>query len=238
MRKNTKNMLLIGVICGLVLWAFPVFSWPVPDTGQTACYNADGTTITCPESGQPFAGQDGNNLINPPSFTKLDASGNELADSAASWVMVRDNVTGLVWEVKTDDGTIHDKDNTYTWYDPNPETNGGSAGTNIGDNNSNAFIDAINTSNFGGYSDWRIPTRKELRSIAIYGWSGPSIKPSFFPNTKSSKYWSSTTHSQYNDWAWAINFSDGDVFRATKYNGCSYTSCINYYFIRAVRGGD
>jgi hypothetical protein len=26
--------------------------------------------------------------------------------------MIRDNVTGLIWEVKTDDGTIHDKDHT------------------------------------------------------------------------------------------------------------------------------
>jgi len=30
---------------------------------------------------------------------------------------VRDNVTGLIWENKTDDGTIHDKNNQYTWYD-------------------------------------------------------------------------------------------------------------------------
>ena len=31
--------------------------------------------------------------------------------------MVRDKVIGQVWEVKTDDGAVHDKDNTYTWQD-------------------------------------------------------------------------------------------------------------------------
>jgi hypothetical protein len=28
---------------------------------------------------------------------------------------ITDNTTGLMWEKKSDDGTIHDKDNTYTW---------------------------------------------------------------------------------------------------------------------------
>jgi hypothetical protein len=28
---------------------------------------------------------------------------------------VTDTRTGLMWEQKTDDGSIHDKDNVYTW---------------------------------------------------------------------------------------------------------------------------
>src|ERR1051325_2383439 len=28
---------------------------------------------------------------------------------------VKDNLTGLQWEQKTDDGTVHDKDNGYAW---------------------------------------------------------------------------------------------------------------------------
>jgi hypothetical protein len=31
--------------------------------------------------------------------------------------MVRDNVTGLIWEVKTNDESMHNKDKTYTRYD-------------------------------------------------------------------------------------------------------------------------
>jgi hypothetical protein len=45
--------------------------------------------------------------------------------------MVKDNVTGLIWEMKTSKDAVknytdpHDADNTYTWYDSNPATNGG-----------------------------------------------------------------------------------------------------------------
>jgi len=61
--------------------------------------------------------------------------GNDLPDSATEWVMVRDNLTGLIWEIKQagddvqDYSNPHDADNTYTWYDSNPDTNGGYAGT-------------------------------------------------------------------------------------------------------------
>ena len=98
-----------------------------PDTGQEKCYDND-TEIPCPNPGEPFFGQDASYSINPPSFTKLDTQGNPLPLTSTEWVMVKDNVTGLIWEVKTDDGSIHDKDNRYDWYDSNPETNGGNAG--------------------------------------------------------------------------------------------------------------
>jgi len=57
------------------------------------------------------------------SFTKLDGLGNDPSNDAPAWAMVRDNVTGLIWEVKQSrDGVKnyadpHDADNTYTWYD-------------------------------------------------------------------------------------------------------------------------
>jgi hypothetical protein len=47
-----------------------------------------------------------------------DAPRSALPDSAGSWAMVRDNGTGLIWEIKTNkDGTKnytnpHDADNT------------------------------------------------------------------------------------------------------------------------------
>ena len=81
--------------------------WPIPDSGQTKCYN-DTAEISCPAPGEDFYGQDAQYTTNPRSYTKLDAGGNDLPDSAASWTMVRDNVTGLIWEVKTDDGSVHD----------------------------------------------------------------------------------------------------------------------------------
>jgi len=75
------------------------YSWPIPDTGQTKCYD-NKNEIPCPNPGEPFYGQDGNYIINPKSYTKLDEKGNELPDDATSWVMIRDNVTGLTQEHK------------------------------------------------------------------------------------------------------------------------------------------
>jgi len=98
------------------------FAGPVPDTGQTQSYT-------------DTFGEDSDYLINPPSYTKLDSQGNPLPDSATEWVMVRDNMTGLIWEVKQNQDGVkdysnpHDADNTFTWYDSNPETNGGYEGT-------------------------------------------------------------------------------------------------------------
>ncbi len=72
-----------------------------------------------PASGEDFHGQDAQYVTNPRSYTKLDASGNDLPDSAASWTMVRDNVTGLIWEVKQakdgvkDYSNPHDADNIW-----------------------------------------------------------------------------------------------------------------------------
>ena len=49
------------------------------------------------------------------SYTKLDVDGNDLSASAVSWSCVRDNITGFIWEIKTDDGGVRDKDNKYFW---------------------------------------------------------------------------------------------------------------------------
>ena len=41
-------------------------------------------------------------------FTKLDVDGRVLPTEAEQWHCVQDNVTGLVWEIKTNDGGLHD----------------------------------------------------------------------------------------------------------------------------------
>ncbi|MEJ2166241.1 MAG: hypothetical protein P8X90_11970, partial [Desulfobacterales bacterium] len=74
----------------------------LPDTGQTSSYT-------------DTFGEDSDYSINPPAYTKLDASGSALDVGAADWTTVRDDVTGLIWEVKTrNDQGIHDRNNHYT----------------------------------------------------------------------------------------------------------------------------
>jgi hypothetical protein len=176
------------------------------------------------------------------SYTKLDGSGNTLLDSATSWIMVKDNVTGLVWEMKTNEDGVenysdpHDADNTYTWYDSNPATNGGNAGTPGTGTDTEDFIKALNDARYGGYSDWRMPTIKELAYIVNYSipYPGPTIDTGYFPNTAASWYWSSTTSANNTNYAWGVNFYDGNASGVgsgpSDYKG-------NSSYVRAVRGG-
>jgi hypothetical protein len=194
------RMTKIEILSFLLVMAIPIcaFSWPIPDTGQTKCYNDSGE-IPCPALGEAFYGQDASYTINPPSYTKLDANGNDLPNDATQWVMVRDNVTGLIWEAKQakddtpDYANPNDADNIYTWYDSNPETNGGDAGAPGDGTDTEDFINALNAANFGGYSDWRLPNIKELSSIFDFGQVNPSIDTAYFPDMIADYYWSSTT---------------------------------------------
>jgi hypothetical protein len=223
---------IIGLAVALILvLAGMAFAWPIPDTGQTKCYSVTGE-IPCPQPGELYYGQDGNYSANPMSFTKLDANGNPLPDSSLSWLMVRDNVTGLIWAVKQNKDGVknysnpHDADNTYTWYDSNPATNGGNAGTPGDGTDTEDFIKALNDANFGGHSDWRMPTRKEMHTIMDYSsYQNPPINITFFPDADwASRWW--TSDSSGAEIAWFVRVVGKD----------EQFSKSGYYYVRAVRG--
>lgn len=147
---------------------------------------------------------------------------------------IKDNVTGLMWEQKTEDG-LQDKDNTYAWYNTDPATNGGDAGEENKDGtgctgsvcNTQDFIAKLNEKNYCGYNDWRLPTKHELESIVDYGGKQPTIH-SVFLGQQSAFYWSSSPNANGNGNAWGVYFGDG-----TDYYG-NYNKAYNNY-VRAVR---
>ena len=144
---------------------------------------------------------------------------------------VYDNQTGLEWEKKTDDNSIHDKDNAYTW------TDGGDG--DFTDPDGTAYTNFLATLNdcesdngvtisggFDDHCDWRLPGIDELKTIVDCGFS-PCIDPVFGP-TAASFYWSSTSIASGPTLAWFVDFLNGIVLLDSKPFD---------YHVRAVRGG-
>lgn len=88
------------------------------------------------------------------------------------------------------------------------------------------------TSELCGHSDWRLPNRNELRSLANYGQSNVAnwLNAQGFSNVTVEGYWSSTTYAGGTGNAWYVNLS-GTVF-----SGYSKTNATSFY-IWPVRGG-
>jgi hypothetical protein len=155
----------------------------------------------------------------------------------------RDNVTGLIWEVKTADGGLHDQNDTYFWYNTNSATNGGAVGyDNPGATcegyiagqpatycNTEAFVARVNAAGWCGKNDWRMPTRKELQGIVSYDRVAPTIDTAYFPNTPTdSAVWSGSPYANYSSYAWYVDFFDGNSYFNYRYYD---------YQVRLVRGG-
>jgi hypothetical protein len=182
-------------------------------TGQTKCWPTTG--INDPEIPCAGTGQDGEFQIG------LARSYTDNADGT-----ITDNATGLMWEkLVNQDFTpnasdLHDADNPY-----NPWA---AALQKIAD---------LNAANFAGYSDWRLPNIKELRSLAFFGASNPAIDSAFNnaganSRTRPATYWSSTTFPSQPFLAWAVGFTTAVSSLIPKTSAANNFCC----FVRAVRG--
>ncbi|WGZ94432.1 MAG: DUF1566 domain-containing protein [Candidatus Thiothrix putei] len=196
-------------------------------TGQDGHVGRD---VTHPDNSDGHAGF---------SFTKIGTNGRTLAiqdqlwsdwgseSMGLKWSCVKDNVTGLIWEVKqsTPDGRdavdahpypLHDPDDTYTW------------------NNAGAYVKQVNTKGWCGANDWRLPTINELESITDLGRSYPSLDMAYFPNTafpstavsSSSPHWSATPSGATKAWKLYASFG---VRMTDERSGSAY--------VRLVRSG-
>lgn len=223
-------VLAVGLPCGAT-----AMQWP--DTAQETCYN-NNNPIPCPaEKTADFHGQDAQFQGPTRSYTKLGHGGVELDDSATDWIMVRDNVTGLVWEVKENNDGLedynnpHDADNKYCWCDSTAEKPGRCNDSVYCPSDTELFLEALNSINFGGYSDWRMPTIRELSTL-IYNGAKPLVDWTYFPHAKSAAYWSLTGEAENNNYsAWVMYFSAGTTY--------TYHKSANAleFNVRAVRGG-
>lgn len=170
-----------------------LYVWPVRGTttlparvwrtGQTRCYNSSGTEIPCADTGQDGEIQAGE-VWPVPRFT-------DNSDGA-----VNDNLTGLMW--------------TKNSYAPGPAACNPGALKNW--QTALDYVACLNDNGYLGYTDWRVPNLKELRSLIDYSNVGYALSTGHpFTNLASVPYWSSTTDSEYEDSAFPVNMSDGST---------------------------
>jgi hypothetical protein len=251
----------------------------LPDSGQLLCDNGANVMAACSNDNTGDAStmprQDGRFGRDPANaaaevtkvgagkagfdYTKVANDGSSLAASATlgsgatDWACTQDNLTGLMWEVKTADGGVRDTGWNYTWYSDatrgdgtSNELNAGDAGTENGgvcfnkyDATTNptgdwcdtaGYVAAINAASLCGFSDWRLPAKRELETLTHLGVQNPAIDGDYFPNTAAAFidcYWVSATNTAVPANAWNTKFNIGSTQNYGKNNP---------FRVRLVRG--
>jgi hypothetical protein len=148
---------------------------------------------------------------------------------------VTDYDTGLQWEQKTADGSVHDEQNEYDWSPTLGRPDGTVFTDFLGTLNNATSSDGTTSSDcFAGHCDWRLPSIVELQTIVDAGAPGcgnrgACVDQTIFGPTIPFFYWSATTDAAFPVFAWGVAFgADGIV-----------TSAIEEatLFARAVRSG-
>lgn len=122
--------------------------------------------------------------------------------------VILDPVTGLLWEVKNDDGGPRDKDRLFAWE----EAKGYGS----------KELDQLNNGKgYGGLKGWRLPTVKELFSIVDFDTFQPAVSDMLHDPEKASfcqpsMYWTATTPGADLFRACYVDFFDGTVLQEIK----------------------
>ena len=159
-------------------------------------------------------------------YTKIANNGSPLSaaavqgSAAGDWACTQDNLTGLMWETKTADSGLRDYRWEYSWYSTDSSTNGGDAGlgdTGLGTSTLDSWGKAgsdncsdpvrcdtekyaadVNNAGLCGFSDWRLPSKRELETLLYFGNETPEgIDSNYFPGgvDPSALYvWTGTTN--------------------------------------------
>ncbi len=113
--------------------------------------------------------------------------------------IVRDNKTGLHWQRCSLGQTwnaVHsrcDPTTTARWF------------------SWQQALDAASANRLAGFTNWRLPNKKELASLLELSCSQPAINSRIFPNTAVGRYWTSTPVPYADSFtAWFVDFTYGD----------------------------
>ena len=113
--------------------------------------------------------------------------------------------------VDNEDGTVTDKNTGLMWQK-----------ATVGPMNKNDAMNYVSGLSLGGHSDWRLPTRYELKRLYL-------SQCKSMMNVLNDWYWSSSLFAVDPDYAWGVAFDNG------------YVSCNCYVgddqYVRAVRAG-
>lgn len=242
MASNTQNDTATDT---LTVTVNPLNFGTLSDSGATNCYN-NSQSISCNDAS--FPRQDGETGTDAVAvhldkvgvglasfdFTKLDENGDELPNTVTDFACVRDNNTGLIWELKTTstnlppNTSLRDANNRYTWHYPDGSI-GGSEGVqgpalstcpSTTDCGMSVYVEEVNESLYCGGSNWRVPTARELQSIVNYqqGSANGVLDTALFDDLPSSSlinslyYFTSQTSADGGGEgsAWVINFVNGN----------------------------
>jgi hypothetical protein len=211
-------MALIGA-CGL--FAYPLTAhaarFRFNDSGMDRCVAADGQLITeCNGTGQDgefgrdamqnnasdgFAGFKWKAVCHSGDLagTGSCAASPQPGDGTDEWACTLDNVTGLMWELKTETG-LRSADRRFD--------HGGRPGDYP---NVEVHVDEMNSARLCGRTDWREPTVTELQSIVHYGVEAgqPLIDAPFFPGP--APVFAYTTSSSFGGRFLNVSFFTGTV---------------------------
>jgi hypothetical protein len=164
-------------------WPVRALSTVTPQTGQTTCYDASGNVIACTGTGQDGDLQEGVAWPSPRFTNNNDGT-------------MTDNLTGLMWtqNANAPGPAGCNPDATYTWQ------------------GALDYAACLNTNNYLGHNDWRLPNVNELESLVNIGQSSPLnwLNTQGFSNVESF-YWSSSTFAGTTEDAYFTVISDGSV---------------------------
>ena len=109
---------------------------------------------------------------------------------------VTDNLTGLVWAKNA---------NLMVTRDPSFDADDTANDGKVTWQHALDYVAKLNSENYLNHTDWRLPNRRELRSLADYELFQPALPLGHpFTQVQSGFYWSSTSYAYDTSYAWVV----------------------------------